>query len=389
MITGVILVGSLAVVSACSGDSTTSNESDAGNSRDQVQHTSDFDTSNGADDPSSGQTNSPDTSDAAADAGEGTDLPPEDTALTADAADAQSPDVPPTSDFDPYVEGQFTVNSAEIEAGNDGPPVSILLLMPVTTGEESFPVLIFQHGFLMASSWYSDLLTLVASHGFVIVAPQMYDAGGLPFGKPSTAEEVELAQQLRQWVTDHLESQVTVGIDLERVGYIGHSRGGKVAWSVIKADSSRARAIAGIDPVDGTGGPLGGEARLIEGAFPFSIPTLVIGTGLGPSTGSGLAMMPCAPEGDNHEQFYGAAQSPAYHATVTDHGHLDMLNDDTSGCGMSCSACVEGSSRATMRQTTAGLLVAFFEASLKDRAEAYHVLRDGLGAPAALVVESK
>ncbi len=310
-------------------------------------------------------------------------------ALDAAGADPGAADLTPVDEFDPYSSGSLTVNSTELDSGAAGPPVPVTLFVPASTDDETLPVLVFQHGFLMATAWYSDLLTVVASHGFVVVAPQMYEAGGLPFGKPSTAEEVESARALRTWIADNLQDHVSVHIDWNRIGYIGHSRGGKVAWSLLKADPSLAHAIAGIDPVDGTGGPLGGEARLIDGEFPFSMPTLVIGTGLGSSTGSGLAMMPCAPEGDNHAQFYAAAQSPAYHVTVTEHGHLDMLDDDTSGCGMSCAACVQGPSRATMRETTAGLLVAFFEASLNERSAAEDVLRSGSGAPASLTIETK
>ena len=42
-----------------------------------------------------------------------------------------------------------------------------------------------------------------------------------------------------------------------------------------------------------------------------------------------------------------------------------------------------------MRETTAGLFVAFFEASLNERSAAEDVLRSGSGAPASLTIETK
>jgi chlorophyllase len=130
--------------------------------------------------------------------------------------------------------------------------------------------------------------------------------------------------------------------------------------------------------VDGTGGPLGHQARVVQGSFAFSLPTLVIGTGLGGN---------CAPAGDNHEQFYAASAPPAWHIVVPNAGHADMLDEATALAASSL--CPGGPDRAGMRRLTAGLLVAFFRGSLQGDAAAFAYLTDRAGAPLPIESEVK
>lgn len=282
-------------------------------------------------------------------------------------------DVSPVQE-DVYVPGALTVVRLDIPTGNNGPEVPLVVHHPVTDGV--YPVVVLQHGFSLRNTAYNDMASHVASHGYVVVAPQMYEPS--LFGSPSTTEEAEAAEALYDWLKVNLDARVPVTADMENFGLAGHSRGGKAAWIVLKGGYAGVDAIAGIDPVDGTGGPLGGEARVTEGGFGFSLPTLVIGTGLGPQTVLGQA---CAPAGDNHEQFYGAAQSPAYHVVAPDYGHLDMV-----ACGVLCNTCKAGPD-GKFKPVVAGLLVAFFDGSLKGDVGSYGLL--GAQAPVTLQYESK
>jgi chlorophyllase len=116
----------------------------------------------------------------------------------------------------------------------------------------------------------------------------------------------------------------------------------------------------------------------VQGPFSFSLPTLVIGTGLGGN---------CAPAGDNHGQFYAASRSPAWHVVVPDAGHADMLDETTAITASS--VCPGGSDRAAVRRLTAGLLVALFRGSLQGDASAYTYLTDTAAAPLKIEVETK
>eukprot|EP00897_Mesotaenium_endlicherianum_P010769 jgi/Mesen1/9720/ME000693S09269 len=59
-----------------------------------------------------------------------------------------------------------------------GPPKPLLVAVPKGAG--LVPVVQLQHGFSLQNSYYSQLISHVASHGFIVVAPQL--AGGAEDG---------------------------------------------------------------------------------------------------------------------------------------------------------------------------------------------------------------
>ncbi len=68
---------------------------------------------------------------------------------------------------------------------------------------------------------------------------------------------------------------------------------------------------------------------------------------------------------------------------------MDMLDDNPNGCGLECDACVDGDSRAPMRQLTGGLLVALYTATLQDDPSALDWLDDEASTPVDVAIESK
>ena len=255
---------------------------------------------------------------------------------------------------DPYQLGSLQVQTIDVPACDAGSPVPMRIHAP--TEEGNYAVVVFQHAFLSEALSYDTLLSHLASHGFIVVAPQMYAPGPRALlGDPTAAQEAQRAAEVLDWIDQQLASVSGVAARTEVVlGLAGHSRGGKVAWLLLAGDPSRALSIAGVDPVDGTGGPLGNQPRVVQGTFSFEVPSLVIGTGLGGA---------CAPAGDNHEQFYAASPGPAWHIVAEDFGHGDMLDEDAARmAGMVCSG---GPDRDTARRLTAGWLTAFFRATLQ------------------------
>jgi chlorophyllase len=278
---------------------------------------------------------------------------------------------------DPYLPGPLTVRTLDIARCEHGTPLPLLIHAPETP--DRYPLVVFQHGFVTRNEAYSDVLRRLAAHGFVVVAPQMYEPGlAALLGNPTAADEALAAGRVLDWLPGGLPLVLGYTPATDRVGLAGHSRGGKVAWLVLTADPSRALAVVGIDPVDGTGGPFGNQARVVQGPFEFSLPALVIGSGLGGR---------CAPAGDNHEQFYAASASPAWHIVVPGQGHADMLDEEAAP--VVANVCLSGPDRARMRTLTAGLLVAFFRASLQGDETAYAYLTDAGAAPLPIEVEAK
>lgn len=278
---------------------------------------------------------------------------------------------------DPYQGGPLEYDKIELERCTRGNPVPLLIYAPASPG--AYPTVVFQHGFMARNDDYDTILQHLASHGFVVVAPQMYEPGlGALMGNPTAQQEADLALQVVDWLPGHLDLGAGVTARTDRIGLAGHSRGGKVAWIMLKTSAARFQAIAGVDPVDGTGGPLGNQTRVVQGTFPFVTPSLVIGTGLGGS---------CAPAGDNHVQFYAASQPPAWHVVVPNQGHGDMLDDNAAAAA--ASVCRSGTNRDDMRRLTAGLLTSLFRAKLQGDDAALDYLVDRNTAPIAIDVESR
>ena len=283
-------------------------------------------------------------------------------------------------ELEPYETGEYTVATDEITDG----PVDVVVFYPEEADDG--PLVVFQHGFLMANTHYSELLTHVASHGHVVVAPQMYEPGGFPTSAPSTEEEAELANELYDWVDEELVNFVDV--DTDRLGLAGHSRGAKVIWWALGDVPRTVEAVAGVDPVDGTGGPLDDDPQVLEDPVDIDAPLVALGTGLG-SESAGVGQPACAPEDENYEEFFAASSPPAWQIVAPDYGHLDMLDDDPDGCGLECEVCVDGDTRAPMRQLTGGVLVALFGGAFDGVDAWFDVLEDDQRAPVDIETEAK
>ena len=76
-----------------------------------------------------------------------------------------------TNVFEP---GSLSVNVFKVEksSASSSPPKTLLIVTPTADG--SYPVLLFLPGFCICNCLYSRLLRHIASHGFIVVAPQVY-----------------------------------------------------------------------------------------------------------------------------------------------------------------------------------------------------------------------
>ena len=132
------------------------------------------------------------------------------------------------SSGDVYSPGPLSVTRRRVTASASSAPYDLDLYEPDGTG--TYPVVIFHHGFILSIDAYVDMLEHLASHGFVVVCPQLYGPSMIPIGQPSTTDEVGFARELRAWVLDGLASETSANIRTDLLGYAGHSRGAKVAW---------------------------------------------------------------------------------------------------------------------------------------------------------------
>ena len=392
------------IAGACASDTGENSEGDSGTvvdttSDQDTQETSSPDTAGGSD---TGDTQTSTDTAAGADTTEAADTSSEDTGESdddtdmADTGEMGSEDTEEsTSDTGPsiyqgsdpvYDKGSLATEKFEISSSSTQSPVDAIGYAPTSSG--TYAVVTFQHGFLLKNSYYDTILEHLASHGFVVVAPQMYSGG--PFSAPSTNEERDKAKKFYKWMDNNLASQLSVTPSLDNWGLAGHSRGGKIPWMVLEDGYTGITSIAGLDPVDGEG-ENGGPPYVTEGGLSPSIPSMIMGTGLGGDEITGGRS--CAPEDRNHETFYNAAKSPSYHVVATKYGHSDMLDEMTPGCSLGffnpCSDCPSGPDDDGLRTTSAGLMAAFFRATLQGTSGDKGTLSDKMAAPIEIETDNK
>ncbi len=253
---------------------------------------------------------------------------------------------------DPFVAGPLEVTQRDLREGELGAPKPVRLTAPVTSG--TYPVVQFQHGFLSDRRTYDEVLTHLASHGFVVVAPQMYPADGVPLGKEGAPDEARAARRVAEWAHQAAATIMGSAADPRPIGVAGHSRGGKVTWWLTAQANYATRAIVGVDPVDGKGGPLlGAQPEALPSNLETAPPSLIIGMELGGS---------CAPISDSFQHFFDRTTAPTTLLLVKGQGHADMLDADVNSGGL----CVEGPNRAETRRVTGGAMAAFFRWKLQD-----------------------
>jgi chlorophyllase len=283
-----------------------------------------------------------------------------------------------------FAAGPLEVQQVDLKEGEAGAPRALRIHAPIASG--TYPVVQFQHGFLLDRRAYDEILSHLASHGFVVVAPQMYPADGVPLGKETAFDEADDAVAVATWSLKSAAAVVGSAADPRPIGLAGHSRGGKVAWTVATASTKTRgplplRALVGVDPVDGKGGPLlSAQAEAVpsrpEESLASAPPSLLIGMELSGS---------CAPAGDNFRHFFDHTTAPTRLVEVLGHGHTDMLDADADTGGL----CFEGPERAAVRTLTGGLLAAFFRLQLQDDPSVLAELDASSVAPLEVTHESR
>ncbi|VAI44413.1 chlorophyllase-1-like [Triticum urartu] len=288
-----------------------------------------------------------------------------------------------TSVFQP---GKLAVEAIQVdENAAPTPPIPVLIVAPKDAG--TYPVAMLLHGFFLHNHFYEHLLRHVASHGFIIVAPQ-FSISIIPSGD---AEDIAAAAKVADWLPDGLPSVLPKGVEpeLSKLALAGHSRGGHTAFSLALGHAKTQltfSALIGLDPVAGTGKSSQLQPKILThepSSFGMAMPVLVVGTGLGEEK-KNIFFPPCAPRDVNHAEFYRECRPPCYYFVTKDYGHLDML-DDGAPKFITC-VCKDGNGcKGKMRRCVAGIMVAFLNAALGGKdGDLEAILRDPAVAPTTL-----
>lgn len=224
-----------------------------------------------------------------------------------------------------------------------------------------FPAVVFAHGFQLGEKDYDDVLSHVASWGYVVLSTD-YQASLLTQDHRKVRDAIIAAKDAA------LGGKITgvPKIDPKRLASAGHSLGGKCAvWAAI-TDSAFAGTFV-LDPVDG-GGPFDTTSTPER---PFLITTgevskLTKPIGYVGATQSHCANLgqSCAADGKDAAAFFGATPTALarYLWTIYDFGHMQFL--DNASC-TTCGTCVAGKSDVLTRKNwVKALFVAFLSRHL-------------------------
>lgn len=289
-----------------------------------------------------------------------------------------------------YGKHKASVAAAREASSARYPPKPLMIAAPEDSGD--YPVVFLYHGFLLLNQHYSQLLQHVASHGFIVIAPQMYIVAGA-----DATQEIANAAAIINWLPEGLADVLSeylgpVQPRLDKLALVGHSRGAKVAFGLALGLSEvtlKICAIAGLDPVDGK--DVGQQTtpailKFSDHCFDLKLPILIVGSGLGSLKRNAL-FPPCAPEGVSHRAFFSDCSEPTFYFVATEHGHMDFLDDRTHGFRgkLSYCTCRNGPSRGPMRMFAGGILVAFLQAAMfSETATLQHIIGNPSHAPVKL-----
>lgn len=262
--------------------------------------------------------------------------------------------------------GNLKVKSIKVKTSDVcRPPAELLVVAPEVEGK--YPVVLFCHGYCTQTTWYSQLLHHISSHGYILVAPQFYE-----YLLISMNDETKTAANVTNWLEGGLEMCLPQNVkpNLSKLALMGHSRGGKIAFGLALGHhltSLTFKALLGLDPVAGPTPPAWVEPNIfsyIPRSFNFdvSIPVAVIGSGLSNQNKS-IFIPPLAPDGFNHSEFFNESKPPCCYFLAKDYGHCDMLDDDK--LGLASLVCRSGEdSKEKMRRGVGGVVVSFLDAYL-------------------------
>ena len=258
--------------------------------------------------------------------------------------------------------GPFTVSESTASVTD----ADLVAFVPAVPAGERVPLVLYKHGFMLATSNYSTGLRQLASHGFVVVGVDT-ESGDL-FGGPAATNLEEQAATIAalDWATS--SAPFAGSVDASLVGVAGHSRGGKVATQVAAAES-RIGATLLLDPVNGCGPSTPYSTNcpdVTSAAIAGSIATPI---GVMGETNNTTGFMACAPTDQNYQTIYTALSSlPSWKVqwTFTGADHSDFTDD---GGGFAGGFCPDGpGDDEQIRRAWRAMMVAFFRLHLKDEA---------------------
>jgi hypothetical protein len=196
---------------------------------------------------------------------------------------------------------------------------------------KSFPTIFFVSGFGANAPvfGYSDLLTSIATRGYIIVGVDRLSV-------PNYPKEAKQFMDVMTWAkagnlkAEMAKKKLAATPDLNRATVMAQSAGNHIVGQALADSCMYAKAFVMIDPVDGFDpfGLVHTEDLIHPGKkLNFSIPALILDNGLDPKGVRAFKNVSCMPIKLGSPRWYNAWRGPIWHVNATAYGHIDCLND--------------------------------------------------------------
>jgi dienelactone hydrolase len=260
----------------------------------------------------------------------------------------------------PDVVGPYTVTmSTTMRTG-----YTAVAWVPTLASGAHAPLVVFKHGYQLASSNYAMLLERIASHGFVVVG---VNTSSSFVGGPTNVDERDAMIHAIDWAL--ADAPFAGSVDGAHVLVMGHSRGGKDAVLAAAADT-RVTAALLLDPVNGCGPGMGFSATCPDAASAMQAGAIAVPVGVMGETNDGSGgFMPCAPTAQNYATIYAALDAApwAVQWTFADAVHMTFTDDGGGTFGSFCA--MEPTNAAAIRTEIRTMAVAFARYHLRGETE--------------------
>merc|ERR1712194_55009 len=244
----------------------------------------------------------------------------------------------------------------------------------------SLPTIFFVAGFGANAPvfGYSDLLTRIASKGYIIVGVDRLSI-------PNYPKEALRFRDVLTWAkagglkAEMLKKGLLASPDLDRATVMAQSSGNHIAGQALADSCMYAKAFVMIDPVDGVDpfGIVTSEDLITPGKkLNFSTPALIMDNGLDPKGVRAFKSVACAPIALGSPRWYNAWSGPIWHVNATAYGHVDCLDDALISVGGLVCPSDSKTDKPLYREHLASTATLFIDAVLNREAGNFALLED-------------
>ncbi|XP_046364892.2 chlorophyllase-1-like [Haliotis rufescens] len=265
---------------------------------------------------------------------------------------------------DPYKPGTLATGKLVITSLENHSPLHAVVYYPSVPGD--YGVVFFIPGFdgVILSEYYSDYLSSVAQHGFIVVGSDyIWPASDHP-GYDKINEKLgfitdKYVEQFN-WMKSNLQGLIQgvapgVASGWEHIALLSHSAGADALFKMAERNHTLFQSVVLWEPF----------SFQFNTPTNFSLPALIVGTQLSTRSAS---VIPCIIPGFGFDHFYSMwGEPPKVLMNVENFGHCDIMDNSFRLLCIDTKMCVGGNASAipSYQQFAQGVTSAFLISTLQ------------------------